>query len=69
MGLVDFLKRRNSKAKRCAFCKAEDKGLEFTKKFDGETHRFCSKECSRKFRIARKKEKKNPPSTGSSLPW
>ncbi len=67
MGLMDLLK--GSKKKRCAFCKAEDKDLEFSKKFDGVAHIFCSKECSRKFRIARKKSTKNPPTGGSSLPW
>ena len=69
MGLLDFLKGPGSKGKRCASCKAEDKELLFSKKFDGVTYKFCSKECSRQFRIDRKKGAKNPPNMGSSLPW
>ena len=68
MGFMDLWKG-GSKGDRCAQCKAEDKELPYSKKFDGVTHQFCCKECSRRFRIDRKKAKKNPPSTGSSLPW
>jgi YHS domain-containing protein len=68
MGFMDFLKG-GSKGSRCAYCKAEDKELAFSKRFDGVTHLFCSKECSRRFRIDRKKAARNPPTGGSSLPW
>jgi YHS domain-containing protein len=66
---MDFLKGSGSGSNKCAYCKTEDKNLPFSKKLDGETHRFCSRECSRKFRIARKKAAKKPPAAGPSLPW
>ena len=68
MGLLDLLKGTKQGKRRCASCKAEDKELPYSKKLDGVTHYFCSAECSRKFRIDRKKAAKRP-RTGSSLPW
>jgi len=69
MGLLDLLKGGSSRKRRCASCKAEDKELPFSKKFDGVTHRFCSKECDRQFRIDRRKAARRPQTTKSSLPW
>lgn len=69
MGLLDFFKGPGLKNTKCAYCKTEGNDLLFSKKFDGETHRFCSKDCSRKFRIARKKAAKKPTTTGPSMPW
>ncbi|MBD3389310.1 MAG: hypothetical protein GF416_09440 [Candidatus Altiarchaeales archaeon] len=70
MGLFDLFKGPpKDRSGRCAQCRAEGEDMPFSKKFNGETHYFCSKECSRKFRIARKKAAKNPPTGGSSLPW
>lgn len=66
MSLLDFFK---SGASKCAHCKKETHDLPFTKKLDGELKRFCSKECSRKFRVARKRKGRKPPDTGSSMPW
>ncbi len=69
MGFLDFLKS-GSKKNRCAQCKKEDVKLPFSKKLDGSIQKFCSKECSRKYRKERKKAAKKPPaSTGSSMPW
>lgn len=69
MGFLDKLFGGSSKSKKCAWCKAQDTELPIKKRFDKETYWFCSKECSRQFRIDRKKEKKNPPQTGTGLPW
>jgi len=69
MGFLDFLKGSGSKGKRCASCKAEGVELPFSKKFDGVTHLFCCKECSRQFRIDRKKAPKGGSGMGRSMPW
>ncbi|MBU0762127.1 MAG: hypothetical protein KKD39_03815 [Candidatus Altiarchaeota archaeon] len=69
MGLLDLFKGSGSKSKRCSQCKTENKELTFSKTLDGVEHHFCSKECSRKYRIERKKKGKKPQTTGSSLPW
>jgi YHS domain-containing protein len=68
MGLLDLLKGGGMKRRRCASCKAEGGDLPFSKKFDGITYLFCSKECDRRFRIDRKKPAKGP-ATGRSMPW
>jgi len=67
MGFMDFF--RGSKGKKCGHCKKESETLPYTKKFDGDIKHFCSKECSRGFRISRKKQAKKPPTTGRSMPW
>jgi len=66
MGFLDFLK---GSGKKCAYCKKEADSLSYSKKVDGTTKNFCSKECSRKYRIESKKKARNPPTTGGSLPW
>ena len=68
MGLFDALmgKKKNT---GCAHCKTEDIELGFSKKFDGVKVFFCSKECSREYRKAKKKDAKKPTSMGSSMPW
>ena len=66
MGFLDFLKGGGNK---CAYCKKESENLPYSKNLDGGIKKFCSKECSRKFRIERKKKAKNPPSTGGGMPW
>ncbi|MFH1125567.1 MAG: hypothetical protein V1703_00435 [Candidatus Altiarchaeota archaeon] len=66
MGFLDFFK---GGSRKCACCKKESDSLPYAKKLDGAVKQFCSKECSRKYRIDRKKEAKNPPKTGGGLPW
>ncbi len=66
MGFLDFLK---SGSKKCAGCKKETDSLPYSKTLDGTVKHFCSKECSRKYRIDRKKEAKNPPKMGGGMPW
>jgi len=66
MGFLDFL---GGGGRKCACCKKESDSLPYTKKFGGAVKYFCSRECSRQYRIGRKKEAKNPPKTGGSLPW
>jgi hypothetical protein len=69
MGFLNMLKGRR-KITACSQCQKETEDLPISKKFDDIEYRFCSKDCSRKYRIERKKQKKKPaqaPSTG--LPW
>jgi hypothetical protein len=66
MGFLDFFK---GSSKKCAGCKKEFDSLPYSKNLDGAVKHFCSKECSRQYRINRHKEAKNPPKTGGGLPW
>ncbi len=65
MGLMDILK---GKKERCGFCKKEGVELPHKKKFDEGEVLFCSKECSRDYRIRRKKKDKGS-GVGGGLPW
>jgi|GEM_PF-1426117 len=68
MGLLGLFKGKGSDKSKCGFCKKKGESLPFTKKFPDGVKYFCSKECSRKYRIDRKKRAKAPPTMGS-LPW
>lgn len=70
MGLFDLIKGGSGK-KKCEYCKNEQDALPVNKKIFGEMHHFCSKECSRKYRIESKRAAKKPPQGGGGggLPW
>ena len=67
MGFLDFLKGSGS-GKKCRNCRQEFDALPVTKKVAGESHSFCSKNCSRKYRIQAKKKEKGP-QMGGGMPW
>jgi len=68
VGLLDFFKGGGSGGNKCAHCKKEGGSLPYSKKLDGGVQKFCSKQCSRQYRIDRKKKPKGP-ETRSSMPW
>lgn len=66
MGFLDIFK---SSGKKCACCNKESDSLPYTKNIDGKPKYFCSRECSRDYRISLKKAAKKPVKTGGGLPW
>ena len=69
MGFWDKVTGKDNKM--CAECKKEGVELDVTKKIDGVMYKFCSKDCSRKFRIKMKKKGKGAQeqSSGGGLWW
>lgn len=66
MGFLDIFK---SGGKKCACCKKEYDSLPYSKNLEEGQKYFCSKECSRNYRINVKKAAKKPVKTGGGLPW